>query len=70
MISALGTFLVDASGRIVHASAAGHDLLHSVDLVLSAEGRLAARNSWVDQSLREGTVKLLATGLAAAGLVE
>ena len=48
-----GTFLVDADGQIVHANAAGHDLLHAADLVRSAEGRLAARNSWVDQTLRE-----------------
>ena len=48
-----GTFLVDADGRIVHANAAGQAMLYAADLVRSAEGRLAARNSWVDQTLCE-----------------
>ncbi len=49
----VGTFLVDLSGRIVHASAAGHALLHAAAFAWSADGRLAFRNSRVDQILRE-----------------
>ncbi len=65
-----GTFLVDADGQIVHANAAGHAMLYEADLVQSAEGRLAARNSWVDQTLRDvfaactdGEMRIGANGL-------
>jgi hypothetical protein len=52
-ILSVGTFHVDAGGRIVHASAAGHDLLHAADFVRSPDGRLATRNTLVDQTVRE-----------------
>jgi DNA-binding CsgD family transcriptional regulator/PAS domain-containing protein len=46
-------FLVDAGGRIVHANAAGHDLVDEGDFLRSADGRLVARNVKVNQSLQE-----------------
>ena len=46
-------FLVDASGRIVHANAAGHDMLYAGDFLRSIGGRLATRDPQVNQTLRE-----------------
>jgi len=46
-------FLVDAGGRIVHANAAGHDMVDEGDFLRSADGRLVARNVKVNQSLHE-----------------
>ncbi len=46
-------FLVDAGGRIVHANAAGHDMLYAGDLLRSVDGRLVARDAQVNQVLRE-----------------
>ncbi len=48
-----GTFLVDASGRIVHASAAGHDLLHEAVFVRSRDDKLATRDPEADRTLHE-----------------
>ena len=49
----VGIFLVDVAGRIVHANAAGQDMLYAGDLLRSIGGRLAARNAQVNQTLRE-----------------
>jgi len=49
----LGLFLIDAQGRIVHANAAGGDMLGAGDLLRSVGGRLAAGDTRVEQSLRE-----------------
>jgi DNA-binding CsgD family transcriptional regulator/PAS domain-containing protein len=46
------TFLVDALGRIVHANAAGRDMLYANDFVRSAGGRLAARDAQVNHAFR------------------
>jgi DNA-binding CsgD family transcriptional regulator len=51
MIASL--FLVDPIGRIVHANAAGHALLHTGDILHDAGGRLAGGDPQVNQTLRE-----------------
>jgi DNA-binding CsgD family transcriptional regulator len=47
-------FLVDACGQIVHANAAGQEMLYATDFLASLDGRLAARDPLIDQALREG----------------
>lgn len=48
-----GMFLVDASGRIVHANAAGHAVLAAGDFLRAASGRLVAHDRQADQSFRD-----------------
>jgi DNA-binding CsgD family transcriptional regulator len=48
-----GMFLVDASGRIVHANAAGHAMLADGSFIRAAGGRLAARDPDADRSLKD-----------------
>ncbi len=48
---AAGMFLVDESGRIVHANAAGRALLAAGEILRAAGDRLAAVNPEADQSL-------------------
>jgi DNA-binding CsgD family transcriptional regulator/PAS domain-containing protein len=48
-----GMFLVDATGRIVHANAAAYSLLDTGDFLSAAGGRLVASNPQVDDTLRE-----------------
>jgi DNA-binding CsgD family transcriptional regulator/PAS domain-containing protein len=48
-----GLFLVDATGRIVHANAAAHGILAADDFLRTISGRLVARDAQIDQSLRE-----------------
>lgn len=48
-----GMFLVDASGRIVHANAAGHAILTAEDFLRAPGGRLVARDRQADQSFRD-----------------
>src|SRR5262249_32815902 len=48
-----GLFLIDANGRIMHANAAGSDMLGAGDLLRSIGGRLVAGNAQVEHSLRE-----------------
>jgi DNA-binding CsgD family transcriptional regulator/PAS domain-containing protein len=48
-----GLFLVDASGRIVHANAAAHRILAVDDFLRTISGRLVARDAHIDQHLRE-----------------
>ena len=48
-----GIFLVDAEGRIVHANAAGHDILVAGDVLLSFSGRLVARDPPTNKALHD-----------------
>jgi DNA-binding CsgD family transcriptional regulator/PAS domain-containing protein len=48
-----GMLLVDATGRIVHANAAGHAILEKADVLRATSGRLVARDSEVDQTLAD-----------------
>jgi DNA-binding CsgD family transcriptional regulator/PAS domain-containing protein len=48
-----GLFLLDTDGRIVHANAAGRDVLQGDDFLRSVGGRLIARDVQVHQTLRD-----------------
>ena len=48
-----GIFLVDAGCRIVHANAAGHDILRADDFLRCIGGQLVARSPRDDQDLHE-----------------
>jgi DNA-binding CsgD family transcriptional regulator/PAS domain-containing protein len=48
-----GLFLLDADGRIVHANAAGREMLQGDDFLRSVGGRLVARDVQVHQALRD-----------------
>jgi DNA-binding CsgD family transcriptional regulator/PAS domain-containing protein len=48
-----GIFLVDAQCRIVHANAAGRELLSEDDFLRSVSGQLVTRDRQVNQDLRE-----------------
>ena len=48
-----GLFLLDANARIVHANAAGDDILRADDFLRSVGGRLIARDAHADHTLRE-----------------
>jgi DNA-binding CsgD family transcriptional regulator len=48
-----GLFLIDADGRIVHANAAGRDILQGDDFLRSVGGRLIARDAQAHQALRD-----------------
>ena len=50
---AAGMFLVDRSGRIVHANAAGHVILTAGDFLRATGGRLVAGDPQTDRLLRE-----------------
>jgi DNA-binding CsgD family transcriptional regulator len=51
-----GLFLIDSNGRIVHANAAGHDILATGDFLRSTGGRLVAGDAQVDLTLRETAI--------------
>lgn len=57
-------FLVDSTGRIVHANVAGENALRDADFLRSVAGRLVAIDPKIDSGLRE------ALALAAGGDVE
>ena len=61
-----GIFLVDATGRIVHANAAGHGILAVGDILRSFAGRLVAHDQQVDEVLRDA-FKATEHGDAAIG---
>jgi DNA-binding CsgD family transcriptional regulator len=61
-----GIFLVDATGRIVHANAAGHGILADCDMLRSSAGRLVARDRQVDEVLHDA-FKAAEHGDAAIG---
>jgi DNA-binding CsgD family transcriptional regulator len=62
-----GMFLVTASGRIVHANAAGHVMLNSADLLHAEAGRLAVADRQADQVLAD-TFATAGNGDAAIGI--
>jgi DNA-binding CsgD family transcriptional regulator/PAS domain-containing protein len=49
----VGMYLVDATGRLIHANAAGHALLGASDILNSVGGRLAASEAHIDRALRD-----------------
>ena len=61
-----GIFLVDATGRIVHANAAGHGILAVGDILRSSAGRLVAHDQQVDEVLHDA-FKATEHGDAAIG---
>jgi DNA-binding CsgD family transcriptional regulator len=48
-----GLFLLDASGRIVHANTAANEILDAADFLRSTGGRLVAGDPQSDQTLRD-----------------
>jgi DNA-binding CsgD family transcriptional regulator len=61
-----GLLLIDCGGRIMHANAAGNEILAAADFLRSAGGRLVADDARVDQTLRD-TVVASAAGDAGIG---
>jgi DNA-binding CsgD family transcriptional regulator len=61
-----GIFLVDSSGRIVHANAAGHVLLSRSDLLYALGGRLVASDHDANRLLRD-SFAVASKGDAAIG---
>lgn len=61
-----GLFLVDATGRIVHANASGHAMLQTRAVLRSAAGRLVAIESGAAAALNE-VFALCGDGAAAVG---
>lgn len=47
-----GFFLIDAAGRIVHANAAGREILGADDVLRTIDGRLVVRDKKVHQTLQ------------------
>lgn len=62
-----GMFLVDATGRIVHANGAGHVMLDAADVVRARAGRLAVNDPQADQVLAD-TFATAGNGDAAVGI--
>jgi DNA-binding CsgD family transcriptional regulator/PAS domain-containing protein len=62
-----GMFLVDATGRIVHANAAGHATLDRADILRVAGGRLIAADPQANQILAD-TFAAAGNGDAAIGI--
>lgn len=48
-----GMYLVDATGRLIHANAAGHALLGTSDILSAVGGRLVASDAHIDRALRD-----------------
>lgn len=48
-----GMYLVDADGRLIHANAAGSDILAGGDILRSASGRLVASDARVQRTFRD-----------------
>jgi len=68
---AAGLFLVDAGGRIVHANASGHALVHDGSCLSASSGRLLATDPQASEALRDvfvaaagGDASLGAKGIA------
>jgi DNA-binding CsgD family transcriptional regulator len=61
-----GMFLVDASGRIVHANAAGHVMLSQANVLRAVDGRLVFNDPQADQTLAD-TFATAGIGDAAIG---
>ena len=62
-----GMFLVDATGRIVHANAAGHVMLNAADVLHADAGRLAVNDRRAGQTLAD-TFATAGRGDAAVGI--
>ena len=62
-----GMFLVDATGRLVHANAAGHAMLSEMDVLRAAGGRLVLNDTQADQVLAD-TFAMAGDGDAAIGV--
>jgi DNA-binding CsgD family transcriptional regulator len=62
-----GMFLIDASGHIVHANAAGHAILSAGDFLRAAGGRLTAGDPHVDATFHD-TFVAAGNGDAAIGI--
>jgi DNA-binding CsgD family transcriptional regulator/PAS domain-containing protein len=62
-----GIFLVDVSGRIVHANAAGHMMLNSASVLHTAGGRLILHDPHADRTLAD-TFAAAGNGDAAIGV--
>jgi hypothetical protein len=62
-----GMFLVDATGRIVHANAAGNVMLNGADVLHSAGGRLIANDRQADHTLADAFARA-GDGDAAIGI--
>lgn len=50
---AAGMYLVDATGRIVHANTAGHVMLNAADVLRAEAGRLAVNDRQAEQTLAD-----------------
>jgi DNA-binding CsgD family transcriptional regulator/PAS domain-containing protein len=61
-----GVFLVDATGRIVHANVAGHVMLGAADVLHAVGGRLEVNDPQADQVLAD-TFSTAGNGDAAVG---
>jgi DNA-binding CsgD family transcriptional regulator len=48
-----GMFLVDATGRLMHANAVGHVMLHEGDVLSAPEGRVVMKDAQADQILTD-----------------
>jgi DNA-binding CsgD family transcriptional regulator len=62
-----GMFLVDVSGRIVHANAAGHVMLNGARVLHAAAGRLILNDPQADRTLADAFAAAV-TGDAAIGV--
>jgi DNA-binding CsgD family transcriptional regulator/PAS domain-containing protein len=62
-----GMFLIDATGRIVHANVAGHAMLKKASVLRAEGGRLVANDSQADQTLAD-TFATAGNGDAAIGI--
>jgi DNA-binding CsgD family transcriptional regulator/PAS domain-containing protein len=62
-----GLFLVDVSGRIVHANAAGHVMLNGASVLHAAGGRLILNDPQADQTLAD-ILATVVNGDAAIGV--
>lgn len=63
-----GLFVVDATGRIVHATASGRDMLRERLVLRDAEGRLAACEPRASAGLREALAKSASASAGPAAL--
>ena len=62
-----GMFLVDETGRIMHANVAGHAMLNAADVLHAEGGRLAVNDRQADQALAE-TFATAGNGDATIGI--
>ena len=63
---AAGMFLVDGSGRVIHANASGHVMIAEADVLRAISGRLGAGDAAADHALRD-SFAAAASGDSAIG---